>query len=240
MFKQIFAELSKATDIFNLGRFVFYTAAGVLVVLPLNMILSLLSTLPDNLATGLFLQLSNDFGGTLAESRAWILLFCSIIIGFVIAAAGFTIVIQDEKVSQWANEKLAETLKRADPAKSFSFNYPKLRNDNANADYSAWLVTEYYRYLEIVVFIPIGAILGVTVITLYVSVFIIKQTAVSAGAGFTEAHLSFILLLSLLLLIKYYLWPEFWLKRVVAPVLAAYRGARTRLIEGLQCKSTAP
>jgi hypothetical protein len=42
-----------------------------------------------------------------------------------------------------------------------------------------------------------------------------------------------LLILGLLVLIKYYVWPEIWVKRVVIPVVRTYAAGKRDVINGL-------
>lgn len=82
----------------------------------------------------------------------------------------------------------------------------------------------------------LGGILGLVFIEAYVVIFLLWDLALPSPAGVTGAHTMFLIILSVLILIKYYIWPELWVKRVLRPVLRTYFTARRNLIRGLHEK----
>ena len=62
----------------------------------------------------------------------------------------------------------------------YSYSYPRLVSggvrpkDGSGKDYAAWLISEYYRYVEIAVFIPYSILLSLPVYSFYSLVYLIR------------------------------------------------------------------
>ena len=93
---------------------------------------------------------------------------------------------------------------------------------------------EYYRYVEIVTLVPLGAILGLGVMTVYVAAFLVRDLARTTSPGFTVAHAAFLGLMATLAIIRVYVWPKVWMKEVVIPTLLAYQTAKRNLLDGVR------
>ena len=223
--KEFFDQFSRVTDILNLGRLIFYTAAGALIVFPAFMTGRLLIE-PSTSISG---QMAGA-GAALAKGPVQAVLFlASMVVGFLIATAGFPVVLDglsDEIRRQMAQEAVGSA------SYSFPRNYPLLRS-KSDDDYAAWLISEYYRYVEIATYIPLGAIGGLVLAALYLLLFLLKDSARPGAAGLTSAHLAFLVVLTTLALIRYWLWPEVWAKRVVVPTIRTYLSAKKNLIDGV-------
>ncbi len=222
--KEIFDQFGKVTDILNLGRLIFYTVAGALVVLPAYMIGRLI-TQP---AASLSAQMASGADTLAQASTAGVVFLASIVVGFLIATAGFPIVLEglsDEIRRQMAQETGTNKY-------SFPRNYPLLRH-KTDDDYAAWLISEYYRYVEIATYIPLGAIVGLALTGLYVLIALLQSTTGPGAAGVTGSHVAFLAILVALVLIRYWLWPEVWAKRVVVPTIRTYLSAKKNLIDGV-------
>lgn len=233
MLKDLFDQLKGSfTDILNVGRIIFYPFAGVLIVLPLYMIVRLLLGEPSHL---LSTQMYEDLKKitTASWSVTFTLFASSLVVGFLLATVGSSMVLgglSTDVNTEVEREPLARD--------SFSYNYPFLRN-LAKEDYAGWLISEYYRYVEIATYIPLGGIIGLALIEVYVFVFLLWDFARLGSAGLTAAHTMFLIILGALVLIKYYLWPEIWVKQVLIPVMRTYLRARRNLINGLEAKPPA-
>lgn len=217
--QQFFDGLSKATDILNLGRLIFYTAAGALVVLPACLIGTLF--------------LNEENLRTVSESlwTAVGLLVTSMVVGFLIAAAAFPLVI-DDLSADVRREMTGQA--EADEAHSFPRNYPVLRGKGGVEDYAAWLISEYYRYVEIAAYIPLGGIIGLVLVDIYVLLVLLRESTQRAHAGLTVNHVLFAMIFVALIVIRYWLWPEVWAKRVIAPTIRTYLRAKQQLIDGVK------
>jgi hypothetical protein len=225
--KEFFDQLEKITDILNVGRVVFYPVAGVLVVLPIFMIFELLKLPSSELPRYVWI---NPIPEKISISFGLTLFILSLAVGFLIAIAGFCVVIQ--RLSPEVSEEVSTT---GPKEYSFAYNYPFLSNKKG-ADYAAWLLSEYYRYLEIAIFVPLGAVIGLALLEAYLIIFVAKDFLNPSSAGFTQAQAMLILILGLLLWITQHGWEKVWERRVIKPTLAAYQRAKQLLIEGAKDK----
>ena len=226
MMKDFFDQIKSVTDILNVGRLIFYPFAGALVVVPLYLILRLALVDP---APTLSAQLLIDARHVTMTSWSvtWILIGSSMIIGFLIATIGFSM------LSDLASRMPAEVLTPLSPeSTSFTYNYPLLRQNEAE-DYATWLISEYYRYIEIATYIPLGGIIGLGLVGVYVLVFLLKDFA-GPRAGFTEAHAAFLFIFVVWMVVALWFWPEVWLKRVVAPIVQTYVDSKRKIIAGVK------
>jgi hypothetical protein len=217
--KEFFDGLSKATDILNLGRLIFYTTAGALVVLPTYMIAAQMFEL--RLVTNI----------DLASWHAAGLFLCSMVVGFLVATVAFPLVL--DEVSRDVRREMAADGVTPDDTYSFPRNYPMLRGKPGD-DYAAWLISEYYRYVEIAAYIPLGAIAGLVLTEVYLLVVLVQQSIRHGHPGITMTHLLFAAILGALVMIRYWLWPQVWAKRVVAPTIRTYLSAKRNLIDGVK------
>lgn len=220
--KQFFESLNKITDILNPGRLLFYTSAGFLVFYPILMIYRLLVC--NNLELTHFLS---DIK-RLAPTDSWEILGGSLIMGFLIAALGFTTVLKPlskQMSAQYNDDK--------DEKNSFPFRYPHMKN-NIEEDYQAWLIAEFYRYVEIVTYIPLGFLLGLTFLFVYTVIYLllhaVSKPFVEAADGYV-----FLLVLSAVLGISWFgAWEQFWKPRVIEETLRTYTRAKKHLIRGIE------
>jgi hypothetical protein len=225
MLKELLEQLGKMADILNVGRLIFYTFAGVLIVVPLHMNGRLLAEpKPDQ---SVFIQMACDFNvsGLLSVN----IVVLSLVVGFVVAPAAFGIVI--ERLGKDLREEIEQV--PINENSSFSYNYPLLKKEQ---DYAAWLISEYYRYVEIATFIPLGFVIGLLLIGFYVFIYLMKDFTRTGVGGFTEAHGAFLGIIGILLIIKVYVWPTIWEERVVKPAMRAYLLAKRNVIKSLHVK----
>jgi hypothetical protein len=201
MVKEFFDQIRSIADIMNIGRLIFYTFAGALTAIPLYMILSLL-LIDGTSAPSLFTQMRYDLRNITVSAGSfvsWSLAWTSLIAGFLLAVVGFPLALVG--VGAIVDQRMDK--EPSDTKYSFPFNYPFLRN-TANEDYAAWLISNYYRYVEITVYIPLGAVVGLALLEVYVFIFLIGDFARPGLPGLTATHIMLLLILSLLVLIKYY------------------------------------
>ena len=167
--KELFDQLKSISDILNVGRLIFYTAAGALVIVPLCLLTRvMMSTLQPTFT----LQLASDLQALGAPPvSVWVLFLASLVTGFLIAAVAF-LGLQDR------SRRIAQEVRRtvSDRTCSVTYNYPLLRQKK-DEDYANWLVSEYSRYVEIVTFVPIGVILGLAVTAIYTATFLVRDLA---------------------------------------------------------------
>jgi hypothetical protein len=224
--KEFFDGFKSVTDIFNAGRLIFYPFAGALVVIPFYLLARIILVSPTAV---LFTQLTNDLK-SIDHSPLSLAIFAvaAVVVGFLIAVTGFTVL--DEQSAEISKQIAALN---PDRSASFNYNYPLLRQKK-DEDYATWLISEYFRYVEIATYIPIGGMVGLTLMMLYVLVFLMRHFAEAALLGVTSAHVVFILLLISVIITKWYLWPEIWVKRVIVPTLCTFLKAKGNLIEGVK------
>lgn len=222
--KEFFDQIKGSiTDILNVGRLIFYPFAGILIVFPLYMIVRLLLAEPcETLSAQILIDLRHITNSS--WSAASILFASSVVVGFLLATTGFSMVL--EELGADVNKNVEQELLSMS---SLSYNYPLLRQ-NKDEDYAGWLISEYYRYVEIAAYIPLGGIIGLVLLEAYVFLFLLRVSLV----GFTGAHTTFLVILGALVLIKYYVWPEIWVKQVLKSVIRTYLRAKRDLIDGVK------
>src|SRR5438445_679567 len=71
---------------------------------------------------------------------------------------------------------------------SYPYNYPLLRQKK-DEDYAMWLISEYYRFVEIATYIPLGGIIGLILLALYMFVFLFWNPARPDVVGLTTVHI---------------------------------------------------
>ncbi|MEM8677480.1 MAG: hypothetical protein AAGF83_27025, partial [Cyanobacteria bacterium P01_G01_bin.67] len=169
---QAISNLDKVFDIFNVGRLIFYPAAGGLAIYPLVMIVNLLTlekeSIPSNLlAPNLIIPLQNG--------NPWLAFFgASLIVGFLVVIVGYTQIIIPSK-NQLDKELKDFNLNQSAIKKRITYRYPLLRNNQKEENYHAWLVNEYFRYVEIAIYIPLGFFIGLISFAGYILVFLFSS-----------------------------------------------------------------
>jgi hypothetical protein len=101
-------------------------------------------------------------------------------------------------------------------------------------DYAAWLISEYYRYLEIAVFIPYGILLSLPIYSLYSLVYLIRTVRHSEALVLNAGHVAFALWTLVAVLAWKVVWPDFWVPRVAEPLYKGWVVARRSAIAGLK------
>lgn len=223
--KEFFDQFGKLTDILNVGRLIFYTTAGAAVVVPAYLIVRLLIEPPAPLT----MHISKASAALAAGWTPWVVAFASVVVGFMIAAVAFPVI--DTVITQIRGEASSESSGGTED--SIARNYPLLRNNHPTEDYVAWVISEYWRYVEIVTYIPLGAIAGLVLTEVYVLLAILWDAS-REPAAVTGAHVFFGGGLVALAVIRYSLWPDVWLPRVVVPTIRTYLTARRDLIAGVK------
>jgi hypothetical protein len=218
--KALFDSLDKLTDILNVGRLIFYTAAGFCGVLPFTMSLRLLAR--DKLQP-YWRQFLSDMVACTKHPGVWL---TALVLGFIIASVAFSVV----KLKPVSHQKIE--------VDSYEYQYPRLfsggmPDKSTSKDYAAWLVSEYYRYFEIVTYIPGSVLLSLPVYSLYSLVYLIRATDQLAGFSFTAAHLAFALWTLGAVVGWDFVWPKFWLPKVAQPIYEEWVLARRSAIAGL-------
>lgn len=227
---QLFTGVDKMTDILNLGRLVFYTAAGALAYAPLWLLIYLLRA-PQIHGQSYFRHLDVAIGKLGEAGSGYSFWFISMVLGFLIAGAAFVKVIAPLSVKVKMQLDHEEINKHG-----FPYNYPMLvqgtgKSEKTDAkDYASWFIAEYFRYVEIVTYIPVGLLLGVSLMALHSGLFLMLR--LDAG-GITEGHVVFMVINLVAATLWLYIWPEVWKPRVILPVLKASESAKRALVQAV-------
>ena len=221
--KSFFDSLDKVTDILNVGRLVFYTSAGFAVVLPGAMSLRLFGQAA--LQAAYWRQFSTDLVACAKSPEIWM---ASLVLGFVVANLGNALVMR----------RFTPPPRREIKPDFYSYQYPRLFSggippkDGTGKDYAAWLVSEYYRYVEIAVFIPYGVLLSLPVYSFYTLLYLLLQTP-PPGVSLNAGHYGFAIWTAAAAFCWTVAWPGFWIPRVAEPVYQDWVNARRAGIQGL-------
>lgn len=220
--KEFFGALDKITDILNLGRLIFYTAAGFPPVLALAMILRTVALEDRNY----WVQFNSD---AVACSKSWAVWLAAMVAGFMIANVVYARYMKG--LSKPSVDREART--------GFVYQYPMMRtgrlkrpSDEKDFDFAAWLISEYYRYVEIAIYIPYGVLLSLPLLVVYscarllldaqhparldAGLFALALWLVTAALGWTVW------------------WRDFWLPKIAGPVYQTFEFANAELIAGIQ------
>jgi len=217
--QQLFGGVDKLTDILNVGRLLFYTAAGALVIYPFDAVVRLAQE--HKFCGQPLYELAQAFRGT------WELVVASTIVGFMIAACGWVRVVDQLSVRVKQGIESQPIDEHAYP-----FRYPQFKNLKSE-DYSAWLIAEYFRFIEIVVYIPLGFLAGLGLITLFSAFYMLSWAFAGKAHGLCVVHRDFVVSALLFILCTFYLWPKWWLPKVAEPIVGAYYRAKLLLAAGL-------
>jgi hypothetical protein len=219
--KALVAGADKVTDVLNLGRLVFYTAAGAAIVYP---------------AAGAFAVLTETTlaGRPLAELIAKVraqgagLLGVAIVVGFGVATYGFSVVLgpRNGPIVRKVNASPIDE-------SSYPFRYPQLRGSTGK-EWDDWLIQEYYRFVEVAAYVPLGIVAGIGVAAIYSLVYALLWHAQGQLDWGDEVHRDLLVAALLWALTTFVLWRRLWLPRVVDPSIEAYHWARVGLIKGLE------
>jgi hypothetical protein len=216
--KQLFAGLNAATDIFNLGRLVFYTAAGILVVYPTAAALSVL--LDGSRITGWPMA---DLLGAMRDLPFGPTAFASIVVGFLIASCGFVGVI-DPRLDREKGTK--------EDNESYASRYGQL-SGNPKPDYDSWLTCEYFRFVELATYIPLGFLIGLLVVVIYLAAYVLIFVTMGCTQRLAALDWEFFALLMVFMVSGFLLWPFLWIPRVVEPLIRTYCKAQKSVIASL-------
>jgi hypothetical protein len=217
--KEITDSLDRLTDILNVGRLIFYTAAGFCATLPCAMTLRLLG---KDGPQPYWTQFLSDLTAGSRSLEVWLV---SLVSGFIISSV----------VSTMA--ETPEPARKELDTESYGYQYPRLSSGGVQPDkgkdYAAWLVSEYYRYLEIVWYIPAGIMLAFPVLALYSLVYL--AYAWHAGSpAFGAGHLAFAFWLLAAILAWDVVWPRFWMPKIIQPLYEYWVQVRHSTIAGLK------
>jgi hypothetical protein len=222
--KSLFDSVDKITDILNVGRLLFYGTAGLIFMLPIAMTLRLLAH--GHLDT-YWAQFLSDLWACGRHPAVW---FGALVMGFVISAVANAIVM----------DKLTPVPKGKIHKDYYDYQYSRLFNggmrpkDGASKDYAAWLISEYYRYVEIVIFIPYAVLLALPVCSFYSLVYLIRTAGQPEGFVLHASHYAFALWTLAWVTSAVFVWPEFWFPRVAQPTYEGWVLSRREAIAGLK------
>jgi hypothetical protein len=224
-FKELLEILSKIPDILNVGRLVFYSAAGFFAFYPVVMIYR---TLAKKELMPFFEHLMET--APIGNAVDYVLIYLgSLIVGFLIASVGFAAVIYPNSVKvKFQLDSLGEY------TNSYPFIYPRLCNDESKKGYDDWLITEFYRYVEIVTYIPMGLLLGIVFLIVYTIIYLFRYSVVKPFTGSAEGYVFLIFLSVLLGFLWFFAWKEFWMPKVIEPTIYFHSKAKFLLIHGLE------
>jgi len=214
----------KLTDILNVGRVIFYPAAGFCALLPVAMTLRMLS---HPTAAPYWAQFVLDLTACCKSGAVWI---ASLVFGFLIANIGFVTVI----------DRFTMPMPEPIDKSSYTYSYPRLFSggvapkEGTGHDYAAWLIAEYYRYVEIAVYIPYGILLSLPVYSVYSLLYLIRTSGQGDSLALNASHYAFALWTIGSVIAWAVIWPEFWLPRVAEPLFQGWVQARRSAIQGLQ------
>jgi hypothetical protein len=227
-FKAAVDSLDKVTDILNVGRLIFYTAAGFCGLLPAAMTVRLLGKFDSAADTWYWSQFFKDLDACAKSGPVWL---AALIFGFVIANVAASIV-----MNQFPSAPPHEISKE-----SYAYSYPRLFSGGipkqgaaASKDYAAWLISEYYRYLEIAVYIPFGILISLPVYSLYSLTYLILKSSQTSAFVINGAHVAFALWTLASVVVWTTVWPDFWVPRIAVPLYHDWVNARRAAIHGLQ------
>jgi hypothetical protein len=221
--KALFDGLDKITDILNIGRLIFYTSAGLLLLLPIAMSLRLLAGDPLG---PYWQQFLSDLKACGHNYGVW---FGALVLGFVISAVANALVMNFASVPVGP---IHDTY--------FDYQYPRLYSggmrpkDGTSKDYAAWLISEYYRYVEIVIFIPYAILLSLPVYSFYSLVYLIRTSGQPEGFVLHASHYAFALWTLAGVTSAVFVWPKFWFPRVAQPTYEGWVKSRREAIAGLK------
>ena len=221
--KSLIDGLDKITDILNIGRLLFYTAAGWCALLPASMCILLLGR--ANMTHPYWVDFMSDLVNSSRHYQIWI---AGMIFGFIIAVVGnaridFTILPGEVDVNE----------------QYYPYQYPRLysggvRLKDGTKDYAAWVISEYYRYFEIALFVPYGLLLSLPVYALYSLIYLVRAASNVTGFTLGAQFYAFPMWSFATVLCWTVLWPDFWIPAVVRTTFVGWISAKRNLTEGLQ------
>lgn len=222
--KQLFSSTDKALDILNVGRMIFYTFSGLMAIYPATMIIMLLGNLEQAAKQSLFASMKNSIG--LFDS--WLLFFVSLVAGFVIAQFVFTVILTP--IMESARRSLKDMPINK---KSINYQYPSLRGEG-DEDYHAWLIKEYFRYIEIGTILPLGFIVGLGLLDLYAVIYLLAGGRALSMYNIQSGIMFLLVMTMIIAVLVYYIWPYFWKPKVVKRTVEVYYRAKYHLLAGVE------
>ncbi len=205
--------LNKLLDNFNLGRACIYTTSGLLFLLPLAMTVEMLVSKPK---TGLGEEFIQDVS-SLFNIQVYLLLL-SYIFGFSIVSAMYPLI-----------KKVNKDFKQKEREDEYNINkhFSRLAY-SGNREPLGWLISEYFRFVEAVVYLPISTVFFLILMSFY---FLAGIPRYGLDAFCCATIFLGLFLLSVLFL-RFY-----WKPRVIVPTVQYFLEAKRNLIEGLESNS---
>jgi hypothetical protein len=236
---QLFSGLDKFADILNVGRLIFYTAAGALVCAPLWLLVNLLRS--QNLHGQSYLRhldvALEPLGASMGTVSFW---FASMIVGFLIAGAAYVKVVRP--LSDTAKKESRRKMVNRD---GFPYSYPTLVQDLTGTgkddpkDFAAWFTAEYFRYVEIVTYLPVGLLLGVSLLVLHNVLFLVLGGGGHDLSAMVESRVALVVTGSLAAVLWVFVWPYYWKPQIILPVLETTESAKCALVRALRDRKRA-
>jgi hypothetical protein len=223
--KSLIDGLDKLTDILNIGRLLFYTSAGFCAILPVAMCIALLGQ--EKLSHSYWVQFVSDLETSSRKFEVW---FAALIAGFIISVLANAIV----KVTR-SDPVPTDSI----PKDTYTFQYARLYSggvrlsQGTSKDYAAWLISEYYRYFEIALFIPCGLCISLPGYAIYSLAYSIRIFAVGQAGVLSFAFFAFPFWALASMLAWTTFWP-YWVGKVVQDAFSSWRAAKRNAIEGLK------
>jgi hypothetical protein len=220
--KELFGALDKVTDILNLGRLIFYTASGLPPVLAVAMILRTAG------ASGqpYWDQFRSDLSHCIDRWPVW---FAALIAGFLVANMAYAQTI-------W-NLKSEDDDTNVDTT-GYAYRYPQLRtgrlkrsSSEADFDFAAWLISEFYRYVEIAVHIPYGMLLALPLLVVYSIARILLES--QSPTRLDACIFAFATWLAVAALGWTVWWRGYWLPKIATRVYRTYVIAEAAIGQGI-------
>ncbi len=228
--------LEKFFDQVNLGRALIYTGAGLLFVLPIFMLFEALFC-PGS-GAGLEQDLLNHLKVPL--EKPVYLLIGSYVFGLIVVTGSYPIIdsiqkkymdsLEENKKSKdnkKANAKLIDVGSKGEK-EPLNVNYHFInlaqKGQTGTREPLGWLITEYFRFVEAALYLPMG-ILG------FFAIFSFYFAAQIPNYGL-KALIYGAISMGIFLCLFIFFW-FFWLKKVVEPAVFFFQNAKLSLIKGL-------
>ena len=206
--------LNKLLDNFNLGRACIYTTSGLLFLLPLAMTVEMLVSKPK---TGLGEEFIQDISA-IFNIQAYILLL-SYIFGFSIVSAMYPLIKKVNKEFKQQNEN--------EDYHNINRHFSRLANIG-NREPLGWLISEYFRFVEAAVYLPISLVFFLILMSFYFLAGIPKYGLIAFCCATVFLGL---------FLLSVFLFRFFWKPKVIVPTVQYFLEAKRNLIDGLESNS---
>ncbi len=208
--------LNKLLDNFNLGRASIYTTTGLLIVMPLAMIVAMLL---GKIQPDLGEQFHHDL--TLVFKQPVYILLLSYVFSFPIIAAMYPII---QEVQEKPGKEIPEN-----GSDRFNVNrHFSILNTGKTRDPLGWLISEYFRFVEAAVYLPISMCICLMLFMFY---FFLAWFLVNDSYALILGWILLVVLVGYL-----YILNACWTPRVIEPTIRYYSRAKRNLILGLECR----